>query len=110
MKAMSAEKFLAVAQITCSSRLMPFFVDLMQSIEMMAVFGFGDFRSFFWGTLHQPNSCRKEILCLRETVSPCNLGKTKLDVACLSKELQEDSDIAKPFSAWIYLRIPVALD
>jgi hypothetical protein len=85
MKAMSVEKFLAVSQITCSSRLMPFFVDWMQSMEMMAVFGFGDFRSFFWGTFHQPNSCPKEILCLRETVSSCNLGKT----ASFTKELQE---------------------
>ena len=83
-------KFVALAQIMCSSALLPFIIDLMQQMEMSAVFGFGTFgRDFLWDTLRGHTGSFMMLHYLGQTVSPNNLGKVTIDIALLSEELQK---------------------
>lgn len=82
-------KFIAIAQIMRSSNLLPFLIDLVHEMEMSAVFGFGEFsRDYFWDTLQGHGGVLMELNCLRQTVSPPNLGKV-INVELLSEELRK---------------------
>ena len=98
MAAMWPEKYVALAQIMCSPNLHPFLIDLMQEMEMHAVFGFDtSFRNSFWYNIRENRPHGTELDCFRRTISHSNLGKAN-DVEWLYEELQKRISYCK--TAW----------
>jgi hypothetical protein len=90
MECMWPEKIFALAQIMCSSNILPFLIDLLQELEMIAIFGFGTGpKRIFWNSICEHKTYFTEMHCLRQTVSSISLGKAKIDVEFLSEELQK---------------------
>jgi hypothetical protein len=89
MATMWREKYFALAQVMCSPNLHSFLIDLMQEMEIRAVFGFGKLsRDCFWYNLREKRPHLMELDCFRQTISLSNLGKA-IDVEWLSEELQK---------------------
>ena len=96
MYCMWPEKFVALAQIMCSSTLLPFLIDLIQQMEMWAVFGFDPFpRDYFWNALRGHEASLQELHHFRQTVSSNNLGNVIIDVSLLSEELKKRVNYCK---------------
>lgn len=89
MAAMWREKYFALAEIMCSLNLRLFLIDLLQKMEIRAVFGFGkSSRDCFWYNLLENRLHSTGLDCFRQTISPGNSGKA-IDVESLSEELQK---------------------
>ena len=90
MECMQPEKIVALANIMCSFSILPFLIDLMQGLEMIAPFGFRtEHRRFVWDSICGYMAYSTELHCLIQTVSSVNLGNAKIDVEFLSEELQK---------------------